>query len=82
MGRLGGFPVWQEEPYRGDLMFFGNLTLHLVHDEGGVWTGYLPECHMTSVLYVHVDDADQLAADKRAAGASVEGPRNEDYGKR
>jgi uncharacterized glyoxalase superfamily protein PhnB len=41
-----------------------------------------PERHMTSVLYIHVEDADRLAADWRAAGATVDGPRNEDCGKR
>jgi catechol 2,3-dioxygenase-like lactoylglutathione lyase family enzyme len=52
----------------------GNLTIHLAHDDGGQ--------HMTSILYIHVEDADQFAADWRAAGAAVEGPRSEDYGKR
>jgi catechol 2,3-dioxygenase-like lactoylglutathione lyase family enzyme len=59
----------------------GNLTLHLAQD-GGDWPGYHPDRHMTSVLYIHVEDADQLAADWRAAGVTVEGPSDEDYGKR
>jgi catechol 2,3-dioxygenase-like lactoylglutathione lyase family enzyme len=58
------------------------LTLHLCLDGGEGWPGYRPDGHMTSVHYIHVDDADQLAADWRAAGATVEGPRDEDYGKR
>jgi uncharacterized glyoxalase superfamily protein PhnB len=59
----------------------GQLTVHLAHD-AAVWPGYQPGHHMTSVLYLHVDDADRLAADWRAAGATVDGPRDEDYGKR
>jgi catechol 2,3-dioxygenase-like lactoylglutathione lyase family enzyme len=59
----------------------GQFTLHLAHD-AAVWSGYEPEHHMTSVVYLHVEDADRLAADWRAAGATVEGPRDEDYGKR
>lgn len=34
------------------------------------------------MLYVHVDDAAQLAADWRSAGVSVTGPEEYDYGKR
>src|SRR5207249_8598564 len=47
----------------------------LTHDDD-------PEHHTTSVLYIHVDDADRLAADWRRSGMTVDGPRNEDYGKR
>jgi hypothetical protein len=54
---------------------FRNLTVHLTHDDD-------PEHHTTSVLYIHVDDADRLAADWRRSGMTVDGPRNEDYGKR
>lgn len=60
----------------------GQLTLHLARDGGDGWPGYHPASHMTSVLYLHVEDADELAADWRAAGMTVEGPRDEDYGKR
>jgi catechol 2,3-dioxygenase-like lactoylglutathione lyase family enzyme len=59
----------------------GNLTVHLAQDDA-VWPGYEPQHHMTSVLYLHVEDADRLAADWRAAGMAIHGPRNEDYGKR
>jgi uncharacterized glyoxalase superfamily protein PhnB len=34
------------------------------------------------VLYLHVDDADQLAAEWRKAGVPVTGPQDYDYGKR
>jgi uncharacterized glyoxalase superfamily protein PhnB len=38
--------------------------------------------HLTGVLYIHVDDADQLAENWRKAGMDVTAPENEDYGKR
>jgi uncharacterized glyoxalase superfamily protein PhnB len=60
----------------------GNLTVHLAQDGGGGWPGYRPERHMTSVLYLHVEDADRLATAWRDAGMTVDGPREEDYGKR
>ena len=41
-----------------------------------------PDAHMTSVHYVHVDDADEVAADWRKAGLNVVGPKIQDYGKR
>jgi uncharacterized glyoxalase superfamily protein PhnB len=60
---------------------FGSLTVHLARDPA-VWPGYQPDRHMTSVLYLHVEDADRLAAGWRAVGVTVTGPRDEDYGKR
>jgi uncharacterized glyoxalase superfamily protein PhnB len=54
---------------------FGNLTLHLTRSDD-------PSEHTTSALYIHVEDADRVAADWRAAGLAVDGPQNEDYGKR
>jgi uncharacterized glyoxalase superfamily protein PhnB len=59
----------------------GRFTVHLAHD-AAAWPGYQSERHMTSVVYVHVEDADRMAAAWRAAGAVVAGPRDEDYGKR
>jgi len=41
-----------------------------------------PDAHTTSALYIHVDVADELAADWRKAGMEVLGPENEGYGKR
>lgn len=32
------------------------------------------------MLYLHVDDADQLAAEWRKAGVTVSGPEDYDYG--
>jgi len=52
-----------------------NLTIHLAHSEDPTTTG-------PSALYIHVDDADRLAADCRAAGAEVIGPDDYEYGKR
>ena len=52
----------------------GQITLHLAHDDG--------QPHQIAALYIHVDDADQLAENWRKAGMEVTGPANEDYGKR
>jgi uncharacterized glyoxalase superfamily protein PhnB len=78
--RLGFRTENHDETYA--FAHFGNLTVHLTQDGGEGWPGYHPERHMTSVLYIHVENADKLAADWRAAGVSIDGPRNEDYGKR
>lgn len=51
-----------------------NLTIHLAHSEEPP-TG-------ASALYIHVDDADRLAEQWRAAGVNVTGPDDYDYGKR
>jgi catechol 2,3-dioxygenase-like lactoylglutathione lyase family enzyme len=53
----------------------GTLVIHLAQDEN-------PDTHMTGRLYIHVDDADELAADWRKAGMDVLGPENQEYGKR
>jgi uncharacterized glyoxalase superfamily protein PhnB len=52
------------------------LTIHLVapEEDDDVIGG--------SALYVHVDDADDLAEQWRRAGQSVIGPEDFDYGKR
>jgi uncharacterized glyoxalase superfamily protein PhnB len=78
--RLGFKTAYHDESYA--FASLGLLTVHLAQDGGDGWPGYHPERHMTSVLYLHVEDADRLAADWRTAGARVEGPRDEDYGKR
>jgi uncharacterized glyoxalase superfamily protein PhnB len=77
--RLGFRTEYHDETYA--FASFGNLTVHLAQDPAA-WPGYRPDHHMTSVLYLHVEDADRLAADWRAVGATVTGPRDEDYGKR
>jgi uncharacterized glyoxalase superfamily protein PhnB len=71
--RLGFRTEYHDETYA--FAHFGNLTVNLAHDDR-------PEHHMTGILYIHVDDADRLAAAWRKAGMTVDGPRNEDYGKR
>lgn len=53
---------------------WGDLTLHLAHDGDR-------DVHMTSVLYIHVDNADDIAEQWRRAGMDVQGPENQDYGK-
>jgi uncharacterized glyoxalase superfamily protein PhnB len=78
--RLGFKTDYHDETYA--FAHFGNLTVHLAQDGGEGWPGYHPQHHMTSVLYIHVEDADRLAGAWREAGATVDGPRNEDYGKR
>ena len=54
---------------------WGSLTIHLAQ-------GALSEAPKTSVLYIHVDDADALAQRWRQAGMDVDAPENQDYGKR
>jgi uncharacterized glyoxalase superfamily protein PhnB len=54
---------------------WGSLVVQLERDEH-------PEAHMTSVLYLHVDDADEVAADWRKAGMEVVDPEKQHYGKR
>ena len=49
-----------------------HLTIHLAHT-GQAAAG-------RSVLYIHVDDARQLAAEWRKAGVMVSGPEDYDYG--
>ena len=51
-----------------------NLTIHLAHSEEPT-TG-------AGALYIHVDDADRLAEDWRAADMKVIGPDDYDYGNR
>ncbi len=54
---------------------WGNLSIHLAQDDE-------PDAHMTSALYIHVDDADEVATNWRKAGMDVVGPEHQDYGKR
>jgi catechol 2,3-dioxygenase-like lactoylglutathione lyase family enzyme len=49
-----------------------DLTIHLMLDDGD------PCAHAT--LYLHVSDADELAAEWTAAGVTVEAPVDYDYG--
>ena len=52
-----------------------DLTIHLAHAEGEGPAG-------GGALYLHCQDADEVAEAWRAAGIEVDGPRDEDYGKR
>jgi len=50
-----------------------NLTIHLAQQDGKPMTG---------ALYMHVDDADELANEWRLAGIELVEPKDFDYGKR
>ena len=52
----------------------GPVTIHLAGADRGSAGG--------GSIYLHVDDADALAAEWRAAGAELAGPADFDYGKR
>jgi hypothetical protein len=52
-----------------------HLTIHLAQAEGDE----RPGC---GAVYIHCQDADRVAEEWRGAGMDVDGPRNEDYGKR
>jgi catechol 2,3-dioxygenase-like lactoylglutathione lyase family enzyme len=52
-----------------------DLTIHLAVVPEGELPGH-------SALYVHCQDADRVADEWRQAGIEVDGPRDEDYGKR
>jgi uncharacterized glyoxalase superfamily protein PhnB len=71
--RLGFTTESHDETYA--FAQWGNLVIHLAHDDN-------PDAHTTSTIYIHVDDADALAADWRNAGMEVVDPENQDYGKR
>jgi catechol 2,3-dioxygenase-like lactoylglutathione lyase family enzyme len=71
--RLGFTTSHHDETYA--FASWGSLVIHLALAEQ-------PDVHRTSVLYIHVDDADELASDWRKAGMEVVDPENQDYGKR
>jgi len=52
-----------------------DLTIHLAQGEGDAGP-------TVGSLYIHCDDADQLAEEWRTAGLEVVGPQDFDYGKR
>jgi hypothetical protein len=52
-----------------------DLTIHLVQAEGDRFPGH-------GSLYLHCQDADRVAQEWTLAGIDVDGPRDEDYGKR
>ncbi len=52
-----------------------DLTIHLVQAVGGERPGH-------GALYIHCQDADRVAEEWSRAEIDVDGPRDEDYGKR
>jgi hypothetical protein len=52
-----------------------HLTIHLAQAEGDELPG-------RGAFYIHCQDADQVAEEWRQAKIDVDGPRNEEYGKR
>lgn len=52
-----------------------DLTIHLAQAAGDELPGH-------GFLYIHCHDADRSAEEWRQAGIEVDGPRDEDYGKR
>lgn len=71
--RLGFTTEYHDESYA--FASWGNLTIHLAREEA-------QERHAPSELYIHVDDADEVAARWRIAGMDITDPENQDYGKR
>jgi catechol 2,3-dioxygenase-like lactoylglutathione lyase family enzyme len=70
--RLGFRASYHNESYA--FAHRDGLTIHLARA--------LDRAAGGSVLYLHVDDADELAAEWRKAGLAVTGPQDTDYGKR
>jgi uncharacterized glyoxalase superfamily protein PhnB len=52
-----------------------DVTIHLARADGGEPAGH-------GALYLHCQDADRVAEEWTLAGIQVDGPRDEDYGKR
>jgi catechol 2,3-dioxygenase-like lactoylglutathione lyase family enzyme len=52
-----------------------DLTIHLARASGNELAGH-------GAIFLHCQDADRVAHEWRAAGIDVDGPRDEDYGKR
>jgi len=69
--RLGFRTSYHDESYA--FAHRDHLTIHLAHTGDPATAGH-------SVLYIHVDDAGQLAAEWRKAGVTVSGPEDYDYG--
>jgi catechol 2,3-dioxygenase-like lactoylglutathione lyase family enzyme len=70
--RLGFETSYHDETYA--FAHRDDLTIHLAHDD--------ETTHHPTMLYIHVDDAEALAREWRAAGVDVTGPTDFDYGKR
>ena len=72
--RLGFETSLHDETY-GFAEWDGQLTIHLTQNDD-------PAAPTVGGLYLHVDDAAQLADQWRKAGVEVDGPEDQDYGKR
>jgi hypothetical protein len=70
--RLGFRTSYHDETYA--FAHRGDLTIHLAQADDPAAAG-------RGGLYLHVDDADQLAGEWRKAGVTVSGPEDFDYGK-
>ena len=70
--RLGFETEYHDETYA--FAHRNDLTIHLAHDDDST--------HHVAMLYIHVDDAEALAAEWRTVGVDVTGPVDYDYGKR
>jgi hypothetical protein len=81
--KLLGFEI----SYHDDTYAFArhseNLSVHLAQaEDGGTGTWNSGRRPGEGSLYIHCDDADVVAEEWRRAGLQVNGPRDEDYGKR
>jgi hypothetical protein len=72
-GRLGFTISYHDRTYA--FAHRDRLTIHLAQPAD-------PAAARPGAIYLHVDDADQLASDWRRAGVEVVGPQDFDYGKR
>ena len=73
--RRAGFEVSLHDDSYGFASREIDLTLHLAQAEEGDVAGQ-------GSLYLHCHDADRAAQEWRQAEIEVDGPRDEDYGKR
>lgn len=70
-----GFEVTTHDGTYGFARRAKDLTIHLAQVQGDELPG-------NGSVYIHCQDADQVAADWRRAALEVEGPHNEEYGRR
>ena len=71
--RLGFTITYHDEDYA--FAHRDQLTIHLALSDD-------PDLTCSGAVYLHVDDADELAKEWRAAGVGLIGPDDFDYGKR
>jgi len=70
-----GFEVTVHDDTYGFAHRSRDLTIHLARTAEGERPGH-------GALYIHCQDADRVAEEWRRAGIEVDGPEDEDYGKR